>query len=283
MSLHHVADGFNKQVDSYISARPSYPPEAIQHAVDVSGLLQGSRVVDVAAGTGKLTQLLVQYGFDLSAVEPAPGMRQGFSKVLPSLPIIDGLAGSLPLPDSCVDALFVGQAFHWFGNREALQDFHRVLRPGGHLILIWNLEDDRIPWIKNMRALYEAYEGDAPQFRHQKWQLAFQNQPYFPFPTLTEYTNILHSTREQVWQRTLSKSYIANLPPEQQQLLKIELLAQLNAENPVFPTDPGAEAITQYTYRTFLYIAKTNKGETNEDSYFKLGDSKPSDPAGHHP
>src|SRR5262245_56757726 len=107
---------------SYERARPSYPAEAVAHLVGHGGIGPGRRVLDLAAGTGKLTRLLVPTGAEVVAVEPVPAMRDQLTAVLPGVTVHDGTAGALPLPDNSVDAVTVGQAFHWFDPPRALAE-----------------------------------------------------------------------------------------------------------------------------------------------------------------
>ena len=206
------------------------------------------RVVDLAAGTGKFTRLLVPYFqayYDCAsesaefvppfvAVEPVKEMRDTFQSVVPSqVPIHFGIATNIPTPpfpsdsssssssaessdansqENYYTAITVAQAFHWFATEDALKEIHRVLRPGGGLILIWNMEkrsDQPSPafvnhdnledpsnnygpinWVGRMRDLYEKYEGDAPQYRHGKWKQVFKQVCMKNFNDVREmYTN----------------------------------------------------------------------------------------------
>jgi SAM-dependent methyltransferase len=112
------------------------------------GIGPGRRVLDLAAGTGKLTRLLVPTGADVVAVEPTAGMRDRLVAALPGVQVLDGTAERLPLPDASVDAVTVAQAFHWFDPAPALAEMRRVLRPGGHLFLVWNIRDRDVDWVR---------------------------------------------------------------------------------------------------------------------------------------
>jgi SAM-dependent methyltransferase len=146
--LKDAALGFDSNAGAYERARPSYPAEAVAHVVGHGGIGPGRRVVDLAAGTGKLTRLLVPTGADVVAVEPVPGMRAQLAATLPEVDVVDGTAEDLPLPDDSVDAITVAQAFHWFDAPVALAEIRRVLRPGGHLFLIWNTRDRSYDWVR---------------------------------------------------------------------------------------------------------------------------------------
>ena len=131
MPIHEAAArGFQQASEAYERGRPTYPPEAIARLVTALGIGPHSTVVDLAAGTGKLTRQLVPSGARLIAVEPVEAMRATFARVLPGVTILEGTAEALPLPDASAEALVVGQAFHWFDGPAALAEIHWVLRPG---------------------------------------------------------------------------------------------------------------------------------------------------------
>jgi ubiquinone/menaquinone biosynthesis C-methylase UbiE len=146
--IRDAAQGFDHNADAYEAARPSYPAEAVAHIVGHAGLGPGRRVLDLAAGTGKLTRLLVPTGADVVAVEPVAGMRDVLRRELPGVEVHDGTAEALPLPDGSVDAVTVAQAFHWFEPEAALAEIRRVLRPDGHLVLVWNTRDRSHDWVR---------------------------------------------------------------------------------------------------------------------------------------
>ena len=131
-----AATGFARSVEAYERARPEYPPEAIAWLAEALGLRPGRTVVDLAAGSGKLTRPLAALGCEVIAIEPVAEMRAaiGPTRAAP----LDGTAEAMPLPDDSADAVTVGQAFHWFDGPEALAEIERVLRPGGALALVWN-------------------------------------------------------------------------------------------------------------------------------------------------
>jgi len=140
--------GFDVNAAAYERARPSYPPEAVAHIVGHGGIGPGRRVLDLAAGTGKLTRLLVPSGAEVVAVEPVAGMRARLEAADLGVEVLEGTAESLPLPDASVDAVTVAQAFHWFDPPAALAEMRRVLRPGGRLFLVWNMRDRDVDWVR---------------------------------------------------------------------------------------------------------------------------------------
>ena len=154
MGVHDVAEsGFGSGADDYERGRPSYPADVVAWLVAELGIGPGRRVVDLAAGTGKLTRLLAPTGCELVAVEPVAAMRDQFARVLPDVPILEGTAEALPVDDASVDAVVVAQAFHWFDAEAALAELARVLRHGGGLGLVWNERDAREPWVGGLSKL----------------------------------------------------------------------------------------------------------------------------------
>jgi SAM-dependent methyltransferase len=137
---------FGAEAAAYERGRPSYPPEAINWL-----LPEGARdVLDLGAGTGKLTTRLVERGLDVVAVDPIPEMLDLLTRSLPETPALLGTAEDIPLPDDSVDAVLVAQAWHWFDPERAAKEVARVLRPGGRLGLVWNTRDERMGWVKDL-------------------------------------------------------------------------------------------------------------------------------------
>jgi len=145
----------------YERYRPDYPEEALRWAADRLGLARGARVLDLGAGTGKLTRGLVALGFDVVAVEPGAPMLDQLRKAVPEADALEGPAESIPLPDASVDAAFAGQAYHWFDRDRAVPDIHRVIREEGGLALLWNWWDERDPLQRGLGELI-GYAGHQP-------------------------------------------------------------------------------------------------------------------------
>ncbi len=159
---------------AYERHRPDYPVEALRWAAQLLGLAAGARVVDVGAGTGKLTRGPVALGFEVVAVEPGAPMLDELRNAVPEAEALEGPAESIPLPDASVDAGFTGQAFHWFDRERAVPELHRIIRPNGGLALLWNWWDERDPLQHELGELigyagHEPYEEEelpgAPWFR----------------------------------------------------------------------------------------------------------------------
>ena len=137
---------FESVAAEYERHRPEYPDETLRWAVEQLGLQPGAHVLDIGAGTGKLTRGLVALGLDVVAVEPGGPMLAQLREAVPEAEAVEGPAESIPLPDASVDAAFAGQAFHWFDTSRALPELHRVIAPAaGGLALLWNWWDERDP------------------------------------------------------------------------------------------------------------------------------------------
>jgi SAM-dependent methyltransferase len=166
-----AATGFARSVEAYERARPDYPPEAIDYLRRELDLREGRTVVDLAAGSGKLTRQLAALGCEVIAVEPVAEMRAAIG---PSARALDGTAEAIPLPDDSADAVTVAQAFHWFEGPKALAEIERVLRPGGALALVWNrrpVESSALH--KAISDIIAPYRGDAPSHGSGDWREAF--------------------------------------------------------------------------------------------------------------
>ena len=139
--------------DVYERGRSGYPAAAVELLVAELGLGPGSTVLDLGAGTGKLTRLLGGSGARVLAAEPVEAMRSELARTVPSALPLGATAESLPLRGAVLDAVTVAQAFHWFAFDRALSEIHRVLRPGGGLGLVWNRADTSVPWVARLDQL----------------------------------------------------------------------------------------------------------------------------------
>jgi SAM-dependent methyltransferase len=155
------ARSFGSVAAGYAAFRPGYPPEVV-------AFLVGDRprqLLDLGAGTGLLTAVLVAAGHDVVAVDPSPEMLGELAARLPGVATAVGSAEAVPLGDVFVDAVVAGQAAHWFDPPAAASEIRRVLRPGGSLGLVWNTRDERVPWVGALGALIaeEARDHEADQ------------------------------------------------------------------------------------------------------------------------
>ena len=155
------ARSFESAAAEYERHRPEYPEEALRWAAEQLGLVPGARVLDVGAGTGKLTRGLVALGFEVVAVDPGAAMLDQLRAAVPEAEALEAPAESIPLPDESVGAAFAGQAYHWFDRERALPELYRVIRPGGGLALLWNWWDERDPLQRELGQIV-GYAGHRP-------------------------------------------------------------------------------------------------------------------------
>ncbi len=147
------AASFGAAATTYERGRPSYPPDAVAWLLPDGA----RRVVDLGAGTGKLTRDLLGRGLDVVAVEPSDGMRAELARVLPDARTVAGRGESLPLEDGSVDAVLAAQAWHWVDPARAVPEVARVLRPGGRLGLMWNRRDETRGWLAELSAIIHRH------------------------------------------------------------------------------------------------------------------------------
>jgi SAM-dependent methyltransferase len=204
-----AARGFQAAARAYETARPGYPDEAIALLRDHLRIGPGTRVCDLAAGTGKLTRALRELGAAVVAVEPVAAMRGQLSAAVPDVEVLDGTAEELPLPDGSVDVVTVAQAFHWFDHQAALAEIRRVLRSDGALALLWNERDERAPWVAEMSRLIHWHERTVSRYQHTDWAEVVASCGGF---TALEERGVdweQPMTREMLGDRVRSISYIA--------------------------------------------------------------------------
>jgi ubiquinone/menaquinone biosynthesis C-methylase UbiE len=141
---------FGAAAAAYAEHRPGYAEAAVRWALEPVRDGRPARVADVGAGTGKLTATLVGLGAEVTAVEPDPQMLAELRRTMPEVSSVPGSAEEIPLPDASLDAVLAGQAMHWFDMDRALPEIARVLRPGGVLAGLWNVDDDRVGWVAGL-------------------------------------------------------------------------------------------------------------------------------------
>ncbi len=243
--VHQVAAAGFSDPGDYEAARPSYPPDAVAWLVERLGIRAGSRVCDLAAGTGKLTRLLVPTGAGLVAVEPVPGMRATFRELLSDVPVIAGTAEALPLRAGSLDTLVAAQAWHWFDHDRAIAEVRRVLHAGGALGLVWNARDRSEPWVDAVWSIMDRVEKHAPWRDHENWRdSAFRAMPGFGELERAEFRHRQSSTPEAVVRRIASVSHVAVLP-ERERAAVLDEVRTVLATHP----DVAAREVVELPYR----------------------------------
>jgi SAM-dependent methyltransferase len=246
-------------VAAYERGRPGYPEEAVAELVRRLRVAPGATVLDLAAGTGKLTRQLLATGADLVAVEPVAAMRERLARALAPRPgkapggpawvrVVGGTAEAIPLRDGSLDAVTVGQAFHWFDGPRAVAELHRVLRPGGRLGLIWNVRDESRPAVAAITAILDRHAGDAPRYRDGRWRAAFDAGDGFTPLAERTFHHLHRLERAAVLDRFASISFIAALPDAD----RARVLAEIDQVIAAEPSLVGQDRIG-LPYRTDLY------------------------------
>ena len=230
MAVHEVAEeGFGRGAEVYERVRPSYPADAVAWLVDNLGLRPGRTVLDLAAGTGKFTRLLVPFRSTLFAAEPVDGMRRTFVGAVPGVPMVAATAEALPIPPRALDAVTVAQAFHWFDADRAFGEFARVLRPGGQVGLIWNARDRSSDWVNEVWSIMDRVEKRAPWRDHEHWRdAALGSRPGFGPLHAETFRHDQSITPAGVVDRVASVSHVAVLPPADRQRVLDEVRTVLS-------------------------------------------------------
>ncbi|TVY49012.1 putative methyltransferase-like [Lachnellula occidentalis] len=229
----------------YDTHRPSYPPAAVSKLLTHLNLagVAGAKIVDLACGTGKFTELLAkrEEGFEVVGVEPHAGMREELvKKGLKGVEVRDGDAGNMGVEEEWADGVIAAQVRKTsfkFATEDSLKEIHRVLKPGGSYGMIWNVDDYNAPkdwpsrskWQQKLKDIIYSLEDGQPRFRHLQWKQVFENQqdssplqaladtfthhmPRFSLPIGEESVDwVAYLTDEAVWDRYSTLSQISNL------------------------------------------------------------------------
>jgi SAM-dependent methyltransferase len=234
-------DAFGRRVTEYVSGRPEYPDALLTE------LPQADVIVELGAGTGKFTRLLAHTGAKrVIAVEPQAAMAAHIPAAA-NIEVVAGTAEQIPLPDASADLVCSACAFHWFDYAKATAEILRVMRPGGHLAVVWNVRDERTPWVGEITRLFEAYRsgsrrtGSRPLLGDARFELVRQSK--HPFEHRMPPSGIVD--------RVLSTSFIAALPDAEQEIVRQRVLAAIAAH----PELAGASEIG-FPYICELYLLR---------------------------
>ena len=248
--IHHLAaEGFSAGAASYVAGRPDYPPEIEEWLTQDLGLSKGKTALDLAAGTGKFSPRLLATGATVVAVEPVREMLDQLIRQFPEIDARSGSAQHIPLDDDTMDAVVCAQSFHWFATSEALQEIHRVLKPGGSLGLIWNVRDESVPWVAALTRIMKPFEGDAPRYHSQKWRNAFPAEGFGPLREKRFSHRHTGPPEQVIIERILSVSFMAALPPEQRD----RVTSQLQHVIAAYPELAGKSEVT-FPYETLACV-----------------------------
>jgi ubiquinone/menaquinone biosynthesis C-methylase UbiE len=240
--------GFGAAADAYERGRPDFARAVVDFLVTTLDLRPGRTLLDLGAGTGKLTRMVASSGVRLLALEPVESMWRVLHGAMPRAGVLAGVAEAIPLRDGTVDAATAAQAFHWFDAPRAIEELHRVLTPGARLALVWNVRDESVPWVAGLTRIMEPHRGGTPAQRHQRWREAFEATDRFTPLQLERFEHSHRQTREGVIDRILSVSFISALPDEQRDAVVREVRALLDAD----PDTAGREEVV-LPYRTDVW------------------------------
>ncbi len=211
-SIHQTAArGFARAGEVYERGRPGYPEVAVALLAGELGIGPGRTVIDLAAGTGKLTRSLVPLGADLIAIEPVAEMRAQLTRGIEGVPTLDGTAEAIPLADASADVVLVAQAFHWFDAAAAAAEIARVLRPGGGLGVLRNQWDESIQWVAEMQSLVHSHAGHAPRHDTTPWAERVTRTELFTPWSERPFAHVVPGDLDALLARVSSVSYISTL------------------------------------------------------------------------
>lgn len=242
-----AAQGFERGAAAYERGRPGYPETAIARLADELDLGPERVVVDLAAGTGKLTRALLGIGAHLVAVEPVAGMREQLERAVPGVEVLDGTAERLPLGDASADAVLVAQAFHWFDVPAAATEIHRVLVGGGGLGVVRNEWDESVEWIAQMRALTAKHAARIERDRSDDWREALAGTGLFSPYQEAIFPNPVRVSVETLRARIASLSFVALLDDGPRELL-LDEVGDLVAQRGLV----AADGLLDTPYRTHV-------------------------------
>lgn len=223
-AVHRHAASFDRVAEAYERGRPSFPTPLVDHVVEVLDLRPGRRVLDLAAGTGKLTRALVGTGAEVVAVEPSAGMRDVFTDLLPDVAMLDGTAEAIPLEDASADAVTVAQAWHWFDPPAAFAELDRVLRPGGRAALVWNVRDLDDPLEAAATDVLAPYRDDTPGWEGLDLSAQLAGSSFTRTKRLCHWWS-MEVDEPAFLDRFLSVSFVASLGPTDHRVVRDGLLA----------------------------------------------------------
>ncbi|GAA3183545.1 class I SAM-dependent methyltransferase [Blastococcus jejuensis] len=238
------ARSFGAAAAQYAVLRPTYPADAVAAAVE-GGVPGPRRVLDLGAGTGLLTGVLVAAGHEVVAVDPAPEMLAQLADRFPGVTTAVGSAETIPVPDAAVDVVVAGQAAHWFDPVPAATEMRRVLRPGGTVALVWNQRDVREPWVAVLDDLLTAENSERPDDRQVVAAFAAALDADV---TVAESRIVQRSTPEEFVASFETRSFVITMAEQQ----RAEFLGQLRA---LVATHPGTRGrdVVELPYVTFAY------------------------------
>lgn len=243
--LREQALSFGQAADRYDRIRPTYPFEALRWALEP--VSSGSSVVDLGAGTGLLTRVVLSLGYDVVPVEPDAGMRARLDAATPGTTAREGSAESIPVDDGSVDAVVCGQAYHWFDKERAHPELARVIKSGGVFAPIWNIRDESVSWVHELSVItrQRADRTLNPTAGPSDFGPEFGPVERAEFPHATVHT------ADSLVELIRSRSYYLTAPPEDRAEIERAIRA-LATEHP----DLAGRQTFELPYVTYAYRAR---------------------------
>lgn len=238
---------FGAAAAEYDRFRPSYPAEAVRWAV---GAPAPASVVDLGAGTGKLTRVLLAAGYQVTPVEPDAGMRAQLAAATEGAVPLAGFAEAVPLPDESADAVVAGQAYHWFDRERAHPEIARLLRPGGWFGAIWNHRDDREPWIAELSRITHDIPASRGNFDPEPAAAVVLSDEFEPVERM-EFAHRETRTPESLVAMVSTRSYFLTATPQRQ----AEIVAGVRELTATHPDLAGRESF-DVPYRVIVFRAR---------------------------
>jgi SAM-dependent methyltransferase len=237
---------YERVVPEYEHGRPTYALAAVEHIEHELDLAPGATVLDLGAGTGKLTRMLADRELQVVALDPSPAMLSRLRVAVPAARTLKATAEAIPLPAATVDAVVAAQAFHWFDAPTALAEIHRVLRPGGGIALIWNRRGLGDP----VQALLAELTDPPERTTQPGWSLDIPSivaaTGLFGPVSSQSFAHAQLTNPERLLDRLRSSSYVASLPSGERRLLEQRLSDGLERNGPV----------TRISFATIVHIAR---------------------------
>jgi SAM-dependent methyltransferase len=217
VALHPLAERFASVADAYEHGRPDYAPAVAGALAAELGLaLPGGQVLDLAAGTGKLTRALLAAGLDVVAVEPQAAMRERLAGIVGAERVREGIAEEIPLENASVDAVTVADGFHWFDQAKALPEIRRVLRPGGGLAVLTTFPDwSGASWAHELGTLVSEARPEHPYFDGPPWQEAVRADGRWTEPREVRVMTPQRADPGRIVDYVASMSWVAALPDDE--------------------------------------------------------------------
>ena len=242
--IHPVAAaGFGADPERYERGRPGYPIDAVAAMLDFAGLSSGTMILDVAAGTGKLTRMLTAH-HPVVALDPVGAMREFLARTTSAIGVVGGVAEALPFAPNTFPLVTVAQAFHWFDADLAWKEFARVVPAGGSVAIVWNARDRSVEWVDQVWSIMDRVERHAP-WRNHDAATRFDSGGTFSRPVERTYWHSVPVSESSIIDRVTSVSHVAVLDEADRAALVDEIRLVLRGQ--------GAEDLS-IRYRTDLFL-----------------------------